>query len=126
MGKTVIVLASHPDDAELGMGGTIAALCAAGHTVILVDLTDGEPTPHGTPQLRQVESQRAAGILKVSERITLDIKNREIFDTVANREKVATILRRYKPELVCTHYWEDSHPDHVAASALSDAARFYA
>ena len=125
MEKTVMVLASHPDDAELGMGGTLAALSASGHKVIVVDLTDGEPTPHGTPELRCAEAQKASTILKLSERIMLNIKNREIADTVENRQQVAGLIRRYKPELLFTHYWEDAHPDHVAAASLSDAARFY-
>jgi len=125
MAETVMVLASHPDDAELGMGGTIAALSLAGHRVVIVDLTDGEPTPFGTPEIRKAETNAASAILGVRERITLDIKNRELFDSVDNRKRVAAIIREYKPAVLFAHYWEDAHPDHVQASLLSDAARFY-
>lgn len=126
MAKTVMVIASHPDDAELGMGGTIAALSADGHKVIVVDLTDGEPTPYGSPEIRRAEAQAAGSALKLTERITLDVKNREVTDSVENRSKVASLIRLHKPDLLFTHYWEDSHPDHVQATMLSDAARFYA
>lgn len=126
MAKTVMILASHPDDAELGMGGTIAALSADGYKVVVVDLTDGEPTPHGTADIRRAEAIAAGKILNLSERITLDIKNREVSDSIENRKKVATLIRLYRPEILFAHYWEDAHPDHVQAATLSDAARFYA
>ena len=48
-----LVIAAHPDDAELGMGGTILGLKAAGATVGVLDLTNGEPTPHGSPEIRR-------------------------------------------------------------------------
>lgn len=122
----VMVVSPHPDDAEIGMGGTIAALQSAGIKVALIDLTNGEPTPFGSPEKRKSESAAASAILKISARETLSIKNREIFDTVENRKALAAMMRRYKPQLLFLPYWEDGHPDHVNACALAIAARFYA
>lgn len=126
MAKSVMVIASHPDDAEIGMGGTIAALQASGIAVTVIDLTNGEPTPYGSIEKRKSESDFASSILKISTRETLSIKNREIFDTVENRKLVAATIRRYKPEILFIPYWEDAHPDHVNASVLGVASRFYA
>ncbi len=126
MAIDVMAIGAHPDDVEIGMGGTIAALTKAGKSVVLVDLSDGEPTPHGTHELRMTEAAAAAKALGVTQRITLDITNREIFDTVENRKKLAAVIREYKPKTLFIPYWEDGHPDHIEASSLAIAARFYA
>jgi bacillithiol biosynthesis deacetylase BshB1 len=126
MEDVVLVVAPHQDDAEIGMGGTILALRAAGVRVVVLDLSDGEPTPYGSPEIRAEETRAASALLGVSERILLGLPNREIFDTVENRKKVAEIIRDTKPSIVCAPFWQDAHPDHVSASALVDAARFYA
>lgn len=126
MERVVAVFAPHPDDAEIGMGGTIASLRKQGTRVVIVDLTDGEPTPHGSVEIRAKETTRASEILGVIERYNLGIKNREVFDTVENRKKVANIIRELRPEVIFVPHWEDAHPDHVQACALVEAARFYA
>ncbi|MDR5684133.1 MAG: bacillithiol biosynthesis deacetylase BshB1 [Armatimonadota bacterium] len=125
MSRSVLVVAPHPDDGEIGMGGTMAALVRGGWRVTLCDITDGEPTPMGTPQTRAREAGRAAEILGV-ERITLDLPNRYLMDTVDNRRVVAEVIRRVRPDLLFVPYWEDAHPDHVQAARLGEAARFYA
>jgi LmbE family N-acetylglucosaminyl deacetylase len=56
----ILVVGPHPDDQELGMGGTIAKLAAHGHNVLLLDVTNGEPTPHGSPEIRAQEATAAA------------------------------------------------------------------
>lgn len=122
----VMFFGSHPDDIEIGMGGTIASLTAAGKSVALVDLTDGEPTPAGDPITRMREAAEAAKLLGVNERRNAGLKNREVQDTVDNRKKVAAIIRELRPKVICLPYWEDAHPDHVASCALVEAARFYA
>ena len=58
-----LVIAAHPDDAEIGAGGTILALKAQGARVGVLDLTNGEPTPHGTPEIREKETAAATAIL---------------------------------------------------------------
>ena len=64
----ILVFGPHPDDQELGMGGTIARLAEQGHDVVLVDMTDGEPTPHGHPATRATEARQAPAILGVRRR----------------------------------------------------------
>jgi bacillithiol biosynthesis deacetylase BshB1 len=126
MEDIALIVAPHPDDAEIGMGGTIIALRKAGVRVALLDLSDGEPTPFGSPEVRATETKAASSILGVSERILLGIKNREIYDTVENRKSIAEVIRSVRPTVLFAPYWEDAHPDHVQASALVDASRFYA
>jgi bacillithiol biosynthesis deacetylase BshB1 len=126
MEGVALVFAAHPDDAEIGMGGTIAALCARKVRVVVVDLTDGEPTPFGSPEIRAEETRNASAALGLTERRLLGIKNREVFDSVDNRKIVAGVIRQVRPEVIFAPYWEDAHPDHVQACALVESARFYA
>jgi bacillithiol biosynthesis deacetylase BshB1 len=126
MEPVALIIAPHPDDAEIAMGGTILSLVKQGVKVVLVDLTDGEPTPHGSVEIRARETAAATTILGVVERWQLDLKNREVFDTVENRKKVASVIREVQPTLLFGPYWDDVHPDHVQAAALVESARFYA
>jgi bacillithiol biosynthesis deacetylase BshB1 len=121
----ILALGPHPDDVEIGMGGTALVLRAAGHRVTFCDLTNGEPTPIGTPERRAREARAAAELLGVA-RVTLDFPNRYLEDTTPARNRVAEVIRAERPDLLFVPYWEDAHPDHVAAAALSEAARFYA
>ncbi len=121
-----LVIAPHPDDAELGMGATIALLLAGGARVGVLDLTDGEPTPHGSPAIRRAETEAATAVLGLSWRGNLGLANRRLENDLASRGQLAGIIRQLRPRILFAPYWEDSHPDHVAASALVDAARFWA
>jgi bacillithiol biosynthesis deacetylase BshB1 len=121
----VICFGAHPDDVEIGMGATAAKMARAGLDVLLVDLTDGEPTPRGTHETRMVEAAASARVLG-ARRLTLDLPNRELFDTVEARKSVAEIMRIQRPRIVFAPYPLDAHPDHIAASAIIEAARFYA
>ena len=121
-----LVVAAHPDDAELSLGGTIALLLAQGKRVGVLDLTDGEPTPFGSPEIRARESAVASAVLGLSWRGNLGLPNRRLEADLPARAKLAGVLRTLRPATVFAHYWADSHPDHVAASALTDAARFWA
>lgn len=121
-----LVVASHPDDAELGAGGAILTLKAQGAKVGVLDLTDGEPTPHGSPEIRRRETEAASAVLGLDWRGTLGLPNRSVVADLESRWKVAALLRQLRPRVVLSHYWNDAHPDHVAASALVDAARFWA
>lgn len=121
-----VVVAPHPDDAEIGAGGVIARLTRQGLPVAVLDLTNGEPTPMGSVPVRMEESRRAAQILGLARRVTLDLPNRYLQDTVSARQEVAGWYRRWRPRVLFLPYWEDAHPDHVAACRLGEAARFYA
>ncbi len=120
-----VCVGAHPDDVEIGMGGTIAGLVAAGRRVAIVDLTNGEPTPRGTPEVRAAEAAEAARVLGV-ERRTLTQPNRFLFDTADARLELAQVLRELRPRLLFVPFPEDAHPDHVAAASIATAARFYA
>ncbi|MBU0600642.1 bacillithiol biosynthesis deacetylase BshB1 [bacterium] len=120
----VLAIGAHPDDVELGMGATIAKLVRLGFKAAILDLTDGEPTPYGSKELRLKESLESAKILKV-ERSILSLPNRYLLDTIENRKEIAGQIRKIRPKIVFAHYWVDRHPDHIAASQLSEAAVFY-
>ena len=121
-----LVVAPHPDDAELGMGGTIAKLVRAGRRVGIVDLTSGEPTPFGSPAKRRKETAAATKVLGPACRENLGLANRELEATLAARVKLAEVYRRLRPKVVFVPYWRDAHPDHLAASRLATEARFHA
>jgi bacillithiol biosynthesis deacetylase BshB1 len=121
-----LVIAPHPDDAELGAGGTIMLLRSQGHSVGVLDLTDGEPTPFGSPETRRRETDAATAVLGLSWRGNLGLTNRRLEASLEARARLAGVLRQLRPRVLFAPYWEDTHPDHVAASALVDAARFWA
>lgn len=121
-----LLIAAHPDDAELAAGGTLLALKAQGARVGVLDLTDGEPTPHGSVEMRARETAAATGLLQLDWRGNLGLPNRALVADLDARRQVAGLLRQLRPRVLLSHYWEDAHPDHVAASALVDAARFWA
>lgn len=121
----VLAIAPHPDDAEISVGGTLIACQRQGLRVGVLDLTNGEPTPFGTPEIRARETQAATEILKLDWRRNLGLPNRTLEHTLEARRKLATIFRLTRPRLLLAPYWEDSHPDHVAATALIEAARFW-
>lgn len=121
----MLVVAPHPDDAEISVGGIIAASRAEGLRVGVLDLTSGEPTPHGTPELRQTETAKASEILDLTWRGNLDLPNRSLENTLDARRSLAEAFRLTRPGIILAPYWEDSHPDHVVASRLVEDARFW-
>jgi bacillithiol biosynthesis deacetylase BshB1 len=121
-----LVIAPHPDDAELGVAGTILALKDQGARVGVLDLTDGEPTPHGSREIRRTETEAATKILQLDWRGNLGLPNRSLTADLESRERLAGALRQLRPRRLFAPYWEDAHPDHVATSGLIDAARFWA
>jgi bacillithiol biosynthesis deacetylase BshB1 len=125
---SILVVGPHPDDQELGMGGTIARLSAQGHAVTLLDMTDGEPTPHGDPQTRRKEAQAAADALSSPKnpvrRVMLDLPNRSVEHTLEARHKVAGAIRAVQAQIVFTPHFEDAHPDHLAVTRIVEDARF--
>ena len=118
-----LVVGPHPDDQELGMGGTIARLIEQGHRVHLVDMTNGEPTPHGSIEQRAAESARAAEILGVS-RTLIGLPNREVVHSIAARHLLAATIRVHRPDVLFLPFPIDAHPDHVAVTRIGEDARF--
>ncbi|MBL8828344.1 MAG: PIG-L family deacetylase [Planctomycetaceae bacterium] len=125
----VIAVGAHPDDVEIACGGTLAKLARQGHRVGIIDLTDGEPTPESPgPEVRLAEARRAAETLGVTQRITLNLPNRRLFDSFETRVALAIELRRYRPKLVIGFGEKTplASPDHWQAMQITDAAVFYA
>jgi bacillithiol biosynthesis deacetylase BshB1 len=122
----ILVIAPHPDDAEIGMAGTIMLCQQEGLRVGVLDLTSGEPTPFGTPELRREETAQATRILQLPWRENLGLPNRRLEATLEARHSLAGVIRRTRPRWLFAPYWIDAHPDHLAAVELVEAARFWA
>jgi len=121
----ILVVGPHPDDQEIGMGGTIARFVEQGHDILLLDITNGEPTPFGDPETRAEEAQRAAEILGV-QRKSLGFPNRFVQPTLELRHAIASVIREHQAQIIFTVYFEDAHPDHVAVAQATADARFAA
>ncbi len=119
----ILIVAPHPDDAELGMGGTIARLAAQGHRVLIADMTDGEPTPMGDPATRARESAAAAKALGV-ERLNLGLPNRRVVHSIEARHALAAVIRKHQAQVLFVPHPEDAHPDHMAVTRIAEDARF--
>ncbi len=122
----VLVVAPHPDDAELGMAGAILKLQDEGQRVGVLDLTSGEPTPHGSEEIRARETAHATQVLRLDWRENLGLPNRSLEATLEARFQLAAVIRRTRPRWLFAPYWVDAHPDHLAATELVEAARFWA
>lgn len=119
----ILVVGPHPDDQELGMGGTILTLAAQGHNILLLDMTNGEPTPLGSPAQREIEWTKAAQILGVKRRL-LGLPNRFVTHSVQARHQVAGVIREHQASIIFLPYFEDAHPDHIAVTRIVEDARF--
>src|SRR3954454_15033692 len=120
---SILVFGPPPDDQELGMGGTVAKLVRQGHTVHLVDMTNGEPTPFGSVETRAREAAAAAKVLGVG-RTLVGLKNREVQQTIEARHRVAAVIRVHRPDWMFVPFPTDAHPDHVAVTRIAEDARF--
>ncbi len=122
----VMVFGAHPDDIEIGCGGTVIKLTDAGRRVVLVDLVRGELGTRGSAETRSQEAAKGAEILGVAARENLELEDGHIRVTVEGRRRVAEAVRRWRPDTVFLPYWEDRHPDHSYASRLVYEGTFLA
>jgi len=120
-----IVISAHPDDAEAQMGGTLAILSDKGQRVLLIDLTEGEPTEFAQAGIRAQQASEAARLLGV-ERLSLGLQDRLLTDTTQTRLHLAHLLREYRPRWVYSTGEACVHPDHAAVVGLTRAAVFLA
>ncbi|MBA4302117.1 MAG: bacillithiol biosynthesis deacetylase BshB1 [Cyclobacterium sp.] len=120
----ILVLAAHPDDAELGCAGTIAAHVAKGLKVGIVDLTRGEMGTRGTPETRIQEAEEAAKILGLSARENLGFEDIYFKDDTKHQHELIKIIRKYQPEIVLANAVTDRHPDHGKGASLATHACF--
>jgi N-acetylglucosamine malate deacetylase 1 len=114
----VLAIAAHPDDVELSVGGTLLKLAEIGYKTGILDLTRGEAGTRGTPEIRAAEAQSAAEILGVSVRENLDLGDSQIWVNEDSRTQIVRALRRLRPRVVFTQFWDDPHPDHAHTSQL--------
>jgi bacillithiol biosynthesis deacetylase BshB1 len=120
----ILVIAAHPDDAELGCSGTIAAHISKGYRVGIVDLTHGEMGTRGTPEIRLQESAEAARILGLSARENLGFKDIYFKDDEAHQLELIKVIRKYQPNIVLANAVTDRHPDHGKGASLATNACF--
>ncbi len=120
----LLAFGPHPDDIEIGMGGTLAKHVALGHRVALCDLTLGEMGSNGTPEERRNEAEAAGRVLGVAWRVNLGWPDRGIGTNAAHMLAAVELVRRSRPRTVAVPFGQDRHPDHVAASVLLTEAVF--
>lgn len=121
----LVVLAAHPDDAEMSCGGTIASAIAQGKKVGIIDFTRGELGTRGTPEIRAAEAAAASKILNISVRENLGFRDGFFKNDEEHQMKLIAAIRRYQPEIVLANAIEDRHPDHGKGAALAIDACFY-
>ncbi len=121
----ILAVGAHPDDVEIGMGGSVAAHCAGGDQVTILDLTRVELSTNGTAPERDREAREAARILG-AERENLGLPDLGFAVDGESIRALVAVIRRLRPSVVCGPYWEDRHPDHVRAGRLVIEACFAA
>ncbi|XQY90381.1 bacillithiol biosynthesis deacetylase BshB1 [Metabacillus sp. HB246100] len=122
----ILSIGAHPDDVEIGMGGTIAKYSKLGYKIGICALTKAELSSNGTIETRQQEADEAAKILGVDERIQLSLPDRGLFMHEHFIMEIVTLIRTVKPEAVFIPYHEDRHPDHGHCAKLVEEAVFSA
>ncbi len=120
----ILVIAAHPDDAELGCSGTIAAHVAKGYKVGIIDLTLGEMGTRGTPESRLQEAMEAGRILNLSVRENMGFRDVFFKDDESHQVELVKIIRKYQPNVVLANAVSDRHPDHGKGSSLASNACF--
>jgi bacillithiol biosynthesis deacetylase BshB1 len=120
----ILVIAAHPDDAELGCSGTIASHVAKGHKVGIVDLTQGEMGTRGTPETRMEEAATASKVLGLAARENLGFKDIYFKDDEYHQLELIKVIRKYRPEIVLANAVTDRHPDHGKGASLATHACF--
>ncbi len=123
----VMAVGAHPDDVELGCGGVLARLAAAGRRVGIVDLSAGEMASRGAVAQRREEAARAAGALGAVWRTCLQLPDGGLAaHDPTQQAAVVAVLRRATPRAVLAHHGDDPHPDHRQAAELVRRACFLA
>ena len=120
----ILAFGAHPDDVELGCGGTIAKEIALGKKVGIIDLTRGELGTRGSAEIRDNEAVKASKILGVSLRENLHMRDGFFINDEEHQLAIIRVLRKYKPEIVLCNAIEDRHIDHGKGSKLVSDACF--
>ncbi|QQL48447.1 bacillithiol biosynthesis deacetylase BshB1 [Mucilaginibacter ginkgonis] len=120
----ILVLAAHPDDAELGCAGTILKHAAMGYKVGVIDLTRGELGTRGSAEIRDKEAAAAAEILGLTVRVNLSLPDGFFENSREHQLPIISAIRQYRPEIVITNAYHDRHPDHGRANKIVEEACF--
>ena len=118
----ILAFGAHPDDVEIGIGGTLIKHAAMGHKCGIVDLTAGEMGSNGTPEIRRKEALRAAEIMGMEARDCLELPDARLRVDEDTLRVIIEVIRKYKPKVVIGPYHKDRHPDHLRASQLVQEA----
>jgi len=120
-----VIFAAHPDDAEIGMAGTIAKMCKDGRDVILCDMTRGEMGTRGSMEERMREAENSAEILGIKKRINLGLPDGGLKINDSHIKKAVEVIREYRPKIIFAPYLNDRHPDHIGAAEIVKRAYFF-
>lgn len=120
----ILAFGAHPDDVEIGAGGTMAYQSSLGHACGIIDLTKGDLGTRGTPELRLEEANEAAAILGVKVRENLGFRDGFFQNDEDHQLEVIKMIRKYQPEILITNAPTDRHPDHGKGSELVKVASF--
>lgn len=126
MSIDVLAIGAHPDDADLGVGGTLLLLAAQGFSTAILDLTQGEAATRGSVRERMKEADKSARVLQVRERYNAELPDGALANTHEQRLKVIPFIRALRPLILLSHHHEDRHPDHREAHDLVRDANFFA
>jgi LmbE family N-acetylglucosaminyl deacetylase len=123
----ILFTAPHPDDLEIGCGGTIALMVKQGYRVGMVHMTNGEPTPLGDPETRLKEMRAAGDILGATVCEMVGLTNRVLMDGPEARYALASVVRKYRPRILVGIAGRTvaASPDHYQAQLITEATRFY-
>jgi len=121
----IMAIGIHPDDVEIGCGGTVATCAAAGDDVTIVDLTRGESSTNGTPEQRAKEAAEAARILGATRRVNVGLPDAGVqSEDPAQTRALVAVIRAYRPHLLLVPNPDDAHPDHASGGTLVQRASF--
>jgi N-acetylglucosamine malate deacetylase 1 len=124
-GFDVMVLAPHPDDAEMACGGVLLQLVAAGRRVCIVDMTRGEMGTRGDAETRARECDAATKMLGIEHRQNLGLPDAMLEDDDKSLTLVVGAIRKLQPKILLAPHWQDVHPDHRAAADIARRAFFH-
>ncbi len=120
----ILAIGAHPDDVELGCGGTIAKEIANGKQVGIIDLTGGELGTRGTAETRAIEAKEAANILGTAVRVNMGFADGFFVNDEKHQLEIIKMIRKYQPDIVLCNAIDDRHIDHGKGSKLVSDACF--
>lgn len=131
MSKTIMAIGAHIGDMELTAGGVLASMSLEGHKIITVALTSGEK---GNPKHLSIEDYRKQKHAEAKAftdmlngiSIVLPYDDGTLTNTDTIKFEVADLIRKYKPDILITHWKQSMHKDHETTHLIVNDAQFYA